>query len=79
MILPSPVVANNSHTELEVQLSELRKEVDEYKDIIELQDQVLRVRQINAKQNFIYYKYKTLIFFYLQKPTFYALHKGSFI
>lgn len=45
MTLPSPVVANNSHTELEVQLSELRKEVDEYKDIIELQDQVLRVRQ----------------------------------
>lgn len=42
MTLPSPVVANNSHTELEVQLSELRKEVDEYKDIIELQDQVLR-------------------------------------
>lgn len=50
MILPSPVVANNSHTELEVQLSELRKEVDEYKDIIELQDQVLRKRSFHDEK-----------------------------
>ncbi|CAE1242252.1 SSX2IP [Acanthosepion pharaonis] len=50
MTLPSPVVANNSHTELEVQLSELRKEVDEYKDIIELQDQVLRKRSFHDEK-----------------------------
>ena len=42
--LPSPSISiSNSNVELEEQVSDLRKDVEEYRQIIELQDQVLRV------------------------------------